>query len=71
MFNVYIHQFFCVHAFVLLILDVESRDHHLSTSSSSGEKFHLVRIGRPERIHSELTQLSLDAQAKKLLAKSK
>lgn len=54
----------------IIITDIENQDPLSRGSSCSTGKFHLVRIGKPERIHSELSYLSLDYQAKKLLAKS-
>ena len=52
------------------IIDTENQDPLSKGNSCSDERFNLVRIGKPEKIHSELAHLSLDYQAKKLLAKS-
>ena len=52
------------------IASTENQDTTSKGSSWSSGNFNLVRIGKPERIHHELAQLSLDHQAKKLLAKS-
>ena len=50
---------------------VESRNLHSQGVNSKEGKFHLVRIGQPEKIHPELVKLGLDEQAEKLLAEGK
>ena len=62
------HFSICTH--LLILTDVENQDPTTKGTSCSNGRFNLVRIGKPERIHSELSHLSLDYQAKKLLAKS-
>ena len=55
--------------FLVIILEDKSRDLNSQGRPPYKRKFYLVRIGQSERIHPDLVGLSLDEQAKQLLAK--